>query len=485
MTTYELPEGSDLEQRRQRGVFYTPGHIVDFMVANVLKDKPLPLKICDYSCGSGAFLAGVLRYFRKNFPGKTAEAAQDLFGIDIDPAALRLAGKNLPEIPEKNFWCADTLKLSLPENQKFDLIIGNPPYRCCGLRNSASFPASEQQHLKEIFRYGFEYKMNLFALFIEQALKLSRETCLIVPDSLLCGKYFSKLRRFIAENFHLKGLWLLEKPAFDAAAGNCVIIHVGSGKPAHTGCCCFAPDAPLEIPENIFSISQTEFLKEPRCRFQLAFSQFEYDLLHKISDGADMLGDHLDFASGIIARNGKSSLISATPLPGSKPGIISGSEIVPFEIRHKGFFIDLTRSKIKSGLKPERFAVPKIFLRQTGNSPVAAASTEELYALNNCHVGIAKDGFPIETATALLNSSILNFAYRFLSGERNRNFAQIDIDILNSLPLRRSKRFDAFAVECMNFPELRKSLDAETAKLYGITGRELDWIKKELAPRRK
>ena len=198
-----------------------------------------------------------------------------------------------------------------------------------------------------------------------------------------------------------------------------------------------------------------------------------------------MLGDHLDFASGIIARNGKSSLISATPLPGSKPGIISGSEIVPFEIRRKGFFIDLTRSKIKSGLKPERFAVPKIFLRQTGNSPVAAASTEELYALNNCHVGIAKDGFPIETATALLNSSILNFAYRFLSGERNRNFAQIDIDILNSLPLRRSKRFDAFAVECMKSPELRKSLDAETAKLYGITGRELDWIKKELAPRRK
>lgn len=484
MAAYELPEGLLPEKRRQHGVFYTPEPIVDFMVAIALEGKNFPLSICDYSCGGGAFLAGVMRYFKKKFPQKAAEYAEHIYGIDIDPAAIKLAMQNLPEIPEKNFICADSLDFSLPENRKFDIIIGNPPYRCGGLRNSATFPAAEQQHLKAAFPYGFEYKMNLFALFTEQSLNLGRESCLIVPDSLLCGKYFSKLRRHLTENFSLYSIWLVEKPAFDASPGNCVIIHTGRKTAAKTKCGCFRPKAALEIPEDVFSVEQNEFLLEPRCRFQLAFSQYEYDLLHKIMSGGTFLSEHIDFASGIIAKKGKNSIISSEPGADFLPGIICGREITPFEIHRQGFFISSQKEKIKSGFNPERFAAPKIFLRQTGSSLIAACTDSELYALNNCHIGTAKKDFPVKSVTALLNSSVLNFVYRYLSGERNRNFAQIDIDILNTLPLRRSDRFDRFAAKCMDDPEARQNLDREAAMLYGISDEELVWIRKEIHPGR-
>ncbi|MBR2373947.1 MAG: N-6 DNA methylase [Lentisphaeria bacterium] len=481
MKHYELPAGTDREQRQQRGVFYTPDSIVDFMVANALHGKQFPLKICDYSCGGGAFLAGVLRYFKKHFPEKASEAARHLYGIDIDPAALQLAKKNVPDIPESNFLCADTLHFSLPETEKFDLIIGNPPYRCSGIRNRKNFPAKELQHLKKLFPHGFEYKMNLFALFIEQALRIGKECCLIVPDSLLCGRYFSKLRRFITENFQISSLWLVEKPSFDAATGNCVILHTGALSSSPVQCGLFRQESTCTSSQNYFAIDQKTFLQEPRCRFQLAFSPFEYALARKIIAGSTPLVEYFDFASGIIARNGKSSLISIAPSPTSKPGIIYGREILPFEICRQGAFIDLTPEKIKSGLKPERFAAPKIFLRQTGSSLVAASVYEELYALNNCHVGVRKNDFPLESGTALLNSAVLNFIYRYLSGERNRNFAQIDIDILNTIPLRRSSRFDHFAAACAKNPALRCQLDQESAILYDLSAAELEWIKATLS----
>ena len=107
MKHYELPAGTDREQRQQRGVFYTPDSIVDFMVANALHGKQFPLKICDYSCGGGAFLAGVLRYFKKHFPEKASEAARHLYGIDIDPAALQLA-KKMSRISRKVIFCVPT-----------------------------------------------------------------------------------------------------------------------------------------------------------------------------------------------------------------------------------------------------------------------------------------------------------------------------------------------------------------------------------------
>jgi hypothetical protein len=71
----------------------------------------------------------------------------------------------------------------------------------------------------------------------------------------------------------------------------------------------------------------------------------------------------------------------------------------------------------------------------------------------------------------------MNFLYRYLSGEHNRNFAQIDIDILNTLPLRRTPAFDRFAARCAAEKALRADLDAQCADLFGLTEDELTVIR--------
>ena len=476
---YQLPANLDNDKRLKTGAFYTPENIVDFMVLQLLSNKQFPLKICDYACGSGAFLAGIVRYFKKRFPEKAPEYCRCLWGMDINQNALELARSALPEIPPENFICADTLASDVPEKYSFDMIIGNPPYRCGGVRNRESFSLIEQKKLKELFPNSFEYKMNLFALFIEQASRMADEFSLIVPDTLLCGRYFSKLRRYLGENFFLKGLYLLEKPGFDASPGNVVIIHArksAGGEAESKSCCCrFKRGERLES-GRFHSIDQKRFLKESRCRFQLTDSDLEERIIAKIFEGSSPLKEFFHIASGIISKNGKSSIVTHTPGEFTQPGIIYGREVKPFEICRSGALLDLRPGNIKSGLKHERFAGEKIFIRQTGCDLVAAVSREKLYALNNCHVGTALQDFPADTLAALLNSKVMNFIYRFLSGEHNRNFAQTDIDLLNELPLKRTAEFDRFAAACLHTPALRQELDCRCGELYDLTEEELNFI---------
>lgn len=473
---YALPADLDAESRLKTGAFYTPDPIVDFMVATVLSGRKFPLSICDYACGGGAFLAGVIRYLKKNFPADFQSYCRNLWGIDINPSAVELARKNLPEIPPENFICADTLNGTIPEKYSFDIIIGNPPYRCGGVRNRESFSAERQKELKKLFPNSFEYKMNLFALFIEQASRLSDEFSLIIPDTLLCGRYLSKLRRYLTENFFIKGLFVVEKPEFDASPGNVVILHTAFSAPGSlTRCCRFKPGEAL-VQKEFHTIDQRRFLCESRCRFQLTNSLKEEELIAKLFAGSTPLKESFHFASGIISRRGKNSIVTTTPGEYTQPGIIYGREIKPFELSSENFLLDLDPKNIKSGLDHQRFSGEKIFVRQTGSSLIAAVSREKLYSLNNCHVGTAAGNFPLDTLAALLNSTVMNWLYRFLSGEHNRNFAQIDIDLLRELPLKRSPEFDRFAALCADTVSLRRELDARCAELYGLTAEEANYI---------
>lgn len=149
------------------GIHYTPGHLVDFVLDEVLpwNSKKWNLKILDPACGSGIFLVKayqrlVNRY--KNAHSKSKPKVEDLrsllknnlFGIDIKRDAVRVASfslylamcdeieprfiwqKNVRFPPlrdktliESDFFAED--KKGFRTNQdkkKYDLIIGNAPW---------------------------------------------------------------------------------------------------------------------------------------------------------------------------------------------------------------------------------------------------------------------------------------------------------------------------------------------------------------------
>jgi len=112
------------EKRKAKtvGVHYTPSHVVDFML-----DEALPwdgnewdLKICDPACGSGIFLVKAFQRliyrWRKGHPTKKPSTEDlrkllknNLFGVDIDPHAVRVASFSLylamcDELEPRYYW---------------------------------------------------------------------------------------------------------------------------------------------------------------------------------------------------------------------------------------------------------------------------------------------------------------------------------------------------------------------------------------------
>jgi len=190
---------------------YTPTHLARLMVDECMpiSEPKQDFKVIDVSCGSGVFLVAVykrlVQWWQKERFDKTGKleypTVDDLktilknsvHGVDIEEASVRLSVFSLSialcdmltpteiwldlrfdDLRERNIYQGDFFKyLSISENGKFDLIIGNPPFD----HNKKDF--------KDIYsQYGissnYHIPQNQIAmLFLQQAMQLLK------PEGLL------------------------------------------------------------------------------------------------------------------------------------------------------------------------------------------------------------------------------------------------------------------------------------------------------------
>lgn len=123
------------EDKKTNGAFFTPQYIVDYIIQNV---KPqLNETSVDLSCGSGAFIIGLLNYYTSTYNISVSDCIKNsIYGFDILDYNVKrcrlliiLYGLSKNEIIDVNtinvFQC-DSLKKEW--NRQFDVVVGNPPY---------------------------------------------------------------------------------------------------------------------------------------------------------------------------------------------------------------------------------------------------------------------------------------------------------------------------------------------------------------------
>jgi len=153
------------ERAARDGIFYTPPHLVDFVLDQVLpwRGTDWNLKILDPACGSGIFLVKafqrLVHRWKQAHPDATIKAevlrrllTDNLLGVDKDPHAVRVACFSLylamcDEIEPRHYWtqirfptmrdqrliCSDFFAGGegfddLASTHKYDLVIGNAPW---------------------------------------------------------------------------------------------------------------------------------------------------------------------------------------------------------------------------------------------------------------------------------------------------------------------------------------------------------------------
>jgi len=214
--------------RGGEGQFFTPRNIVQMMIEIL---QPLPNeKILDPACGSGGFLAHILKHFLKN-NGRE----HFIYGIDKDLFLSRLAKIYLTLLGESEYHIFCENSLEEPRNWKnetqqhiefnsFDVILTNPPF-------GAKIPVVGSNLLRQYelgyFWSNFEnkwFKTDSLrdkqppqVLFIERILQLLKDggrAGIVLPDGIFGNPSDRYIWEFIKKYASIIGIVSLSQEAF-------------------------------------------------------------------------------------------------------------------------------------------------------------------------------------------------------------------------------------------------------------------------------
>ena len=247
----------NFEYRKNFGEFYTPKIVVNHILESIgytsqkiIRNK----KLIDISCGAGSFLiesVKILKYSLlscyeyleiENISTEIAkkiinEIRKNISGIDLNPIACILCQLNLflsvfdlikviyqeePEYKYEYFNIKNINALSLSNEEKYDFVVGNPPYLFIRDINHQHRQMIQNSNLEtNIGQYDY------YQIFIELGLKILKIHGLfgyIIPDSILALSNRKVIRKFIYEHSNIKEISVVGSQFEDPVVSNVIII---------------------------------------------------------------------------------------------------------------------------------------------------------------------------------------------------------------------------------------------------------------------
>ena len=282
---------SNAKSDKLRGGFYTPFEIVQFMMSWV-KDKTGINSVLEPSCGDGNFLEQLAEIDGLTVTGIEFDEDEYLKSLNRSPKNFHILNEDFHK------YCNST-------KQKFDLVIGNPPY----IRYQY-FDRVQQQEAIKIFesaKIKYSKLMNAWVSFVVGStllLNKKGKIAFVLPAEILQVGYAKPLRKFLINNFKKITIITFKKLVFPDIQQEVVLLFcdkVGKGmsKIDHH-----------EL-EDIHSLSgfETKTLSRPTKKIQIAdtkwthyfLSKKEIQFLHEIrsSDNIKSLGDYCKIEVGI------------------------------------------------------------------------------------------------------------------------------------------------------------------------------------------
>jgi type I restriction enzyme M protein len=197
------------------GQFRTPRHIIDFMVDVIKPQKDET--ILDPACGTAGFLISAYLYIKnhnKDLSTKEMQTLNDnITGYDISPDMRKLALVNLylHKFADPNIYEYDTLTSEERWNDKFDVILANPPFM------------TPKGGIVPHNRFGVQANKSevLFVDYIAEHLNLHGRAGIIVPEGIIfqSATAYKKLRKMLIDENYLYAVVSLPAGIFNPYAG--------------------------------------------------------------------------------------------------------------------------------------------------------------------------------------------------------------------------------------------------------------------------
>lgn len=387
-----------LNSRKKNGMYFTPNRIANRLINNLSDSVNLKEKsICDICCGSGNFL---LALSRKGI------SFNNIYGIDIDDICVLIARINMflnntsltIEQLYSHLICNDALT---NQNNKFDIIIGNPPW-------GFDYDKEYIKELKKTYTVAKNKGFESYDLFIEKGINLLNDNgylAYLLPEAVMNVKSHLTIRNLILNNMSFKFVDYFGKTL---KVANCSVISLCLQKCNSSK----TKDCKIITNNGTFVITENRSIT-PEC-FNLNITDYEYNLLEKINNIKNhvYLKDNAIFAVGIITGDNKKYIVSEH-LPNTEP-IIKGTDIDKYIINEPNNFIYFDKGSFQQTAPLEVYrSDEKLIYKYISDKPVFAYDNKRMLPLNSCNALIPQlDSLDIKYILAILNSSVAEFYFK-------------------------------------------------------------------------
>lgn len=351
---------------------------------------------------------------------------------------------------------------TLSDMGSFDIVVGNPPYISFGSRNQSKLCDSLSRYLRRCYPEAAEYKIRTHSIFQDIALRYARSSgkvCLLLPDAFLNGRYYRRLRsKLLMEAQILTITEFTDDIIGDATVGRwCVAAYErrcqadrAENPNYDVDLYSFSRDRSLTLdsqngrrpkPAKSYRLPISVLVSDDCARFELVFSDTDRSLwtaLRKLPRLGSVVRGH----TGMRSRVGQAAIVSKRKASDAwRRGLSSGSAVTRHAADWDGTWLNVEpRLLFSGGFNPEVIDGPKLLVRQTADRVVAAYDASGLYHLNNVHSFsplTRGNGSEVELwyLDGLLNSTFWLYLYQLKSRESGRALAQIDIEMLEAMPL--------------------------------------------------
>lgn len=180
----QLTNEINKEDKKSQGIYFTPPETIQkniFILKELLPCDTF-LNILEPACGSGEFIRAVRTLLKETH-------TFEIKGIEKN----KIIFDNLNEDTDLKYINGDFLDMSF--GNKYDLIIGNPPY----------YVMRKEDIPFDYYKY-FSGRPNIFILFIMKSLEMLKPNGIlsfILPKNFLNCVYYNSTRKYIANNYEI------------------------------------------------------------------------------------------------------------------------------------------------------------------------------------------------------------------------------------------------------------------------------------------
>jgi tRNA1(Val) A37 N6-methylase TrmN6 len=428
------------------GSFYT-GHEVAADFVNDL-DFNAGQSIFDPACGSGSFLFS------------SDASPEQIFGVDADPIAIMIAKFNyfikFPSAIAPNLHCADFFSWSrINGDQKFDYIIGNPPY-------GANLNLEVLQPSEIVSGESFSY-------FLEKSFSMLGDNGVfrfLLPQALLNVKRHADVRRFILDKTNLRRIKRY-KQKFAGVMSDVFLVELDRG---HCEEVQFEDGEATAVPKSLYrSLNHNVFVQ---------LNSKDASILKKVTAIGTLTLEASTFGLGVVTGDNKSKL-TPTPTRNSEP-IFTGKEVSKYQLSAARNYLVFDRQMLQQVAPDEIYRAPvKLVYKTISKALKFALDRSQALTSNSANILIPNlPGYSPELVMGFLNSDMYSYLHYKLFGGVNK----VAKENLSALPFpalttEQKEKLEALLSEALSVSNDENFQSYIAGEVFQLTKSEADHVR--------